>query len=217
MEISGIQESNNSVLLGVWKLKAWNVSDGFDMNNDGYKDIFVCNGIYQDLTNQDFMNFFANDIIQNMVVNGKREEVSEIVKKMPSTSIQNYAFQNNADLSFDNATQNWGLAEPSFSNGASYADLDNDGDLDLVINNVNQEAFIYKNNSESLTNNNYLKVKLIGPEKNRFGIGARIEIYHEGIMQVQQQVPVRGSMSSVDPVLNFGLGNSNSVDSIFIR
>ena len=119
----------------------------FDMDNDGFKDVFVCNGIYHDLTNQDFVNFFANDIIQNMVVSGVKEDVENIVGKMPSTPITNYAFKNNTDLTFSNETISWGFETPSFSNGAAYADLDNDGDLDLVINNVNQEAFIYKNNT----------------------------------------------------------------------
>jgi len=187
----------------------------FDMDNDGYKDIFVCNGIYKDVTNQDFMNFFANDIIQKMVVEGKKEEVENVVNKMSSTPIPNYAFKNRGDLSFENVTYEWGFDIPSFSNGAAYADLDNDGDLDLIINNVNQEAFVYKNNTSELAKNNYIKIKTQGSEQNTFGVGSVIEVYSNNEIIRQEVIPSRGFQSSTDYIQTIGLGNKE-VDSIVI-
>lgn len=186
-----------------------------DMNNDGFKDIFVCNGIYNDLTNQDFMNFFANDIIQKQVLTGKKEEVQTVVDKMPSTPIKNYAFHNNQDLSFSNKTEEWGFDKLSFSNGAAYGDLDNDGDLDLVINNVNQEVFIYQNNTDSIHNHNYISIKLKGPKQNQFGIGSRIQLFYDGGVITREVFPSRGFQSSVDYTQTIGVG-SKSIDSLVI-
>lgn len=185
----------------------------FDMDNDGYKDMYVCNGIYHDLTNQDFMNFFANDIIQKMVISGKKEEVSDIVNKMPSNPISNYAFKNLGNLKFENTTTTWGFEKPTFSNGAAYADLDNDGDLDLVINNVNQEALIYRNNTEKVTNNKYLKIKLKGKSPNGFGIGSIIKLYTKDEIILQEVIPSRGFQSSVDYIQTIGVG-TKTIDSI---
>jgi hypothetical protein len=108
----------------------------FDANNDGLSDLYVCNGIYNDVTDQDFIDFFANDVIQKMVMTGEKDRVDEIINKMPSHPIPNKAFKNKGNLSFSDEAESWGLAQPSFSNGAAYGDLDNDGDLDLVVNNV---------------------------------------------------------------------------------
>ncbi len=187
----------------------------FDMDNDGFKDIFVCNGIYHDLTNQDFVNFFANDIIQNMVVSGVKEDVENIIDKMPSTPITNYAFKNNTDLTFSNETLSWGFETPSFSNGAAYADLDNDGDLDLVINNVNQEAFIYKNNTSSINDNKYIKIKLKGDSLNTMGVGSVIKLFTGNNIITQEVIPSRGFQSSTDYVQTIGIG-SKQIDSIRI-
>ncbi len=185
----------------------------FDMDNDGFRDIYVSNGIYHDLTDQDFMNFFANDIIQNMVLTGKKEEVDSIISKMPSTAIPNYAFKNNHDLTFSNTTEDWGFDEPTFSNGSAYGDLDNDGDLDLVVNNFNMPALIYKNNSEKEANN-YLKIKLKGGDKNTFAIGSIVEIFSENQILRQELIPTRGFQSSVDYVMTIGLGKTKNIDSM---
>lgn len=187
----------------------------FDMDNDGLKDIFVCNGIYHDLTNQDFMNFFANDIIQNMVLTGKKEEVSNIINKMPSTPITNYAFNNKGNLMFDNVSLDWGFDRKTFSNGAAYGDLDNDGDLDLVISNVNQQALVYQNNSNKLTSNRFIKVKLKGDGQNLYGVGSTIKIFAEGEVIMQEVMPSRGFQSSIDYVQTIGIGQ-RPIDSLVV-
>ncbi|PZX93528.1 CRTAC1 family protein [Flavobacterium aquariorum] len=185
----------------------------FDMDNDGYKDIYVCNGINNDLTNQDFMDFFANGIIQRMAVTGKKEQMENIIGKMPSTPIPNYAFRNNKDLTFTNEITNWGLDTPSFSNGAAYGDLDNDGDLDLIVNNVNQEAFVFQNNSEKKKDNHFVKVKLKGDNQNKFAIGSVVELFSGKETLRQELIPSRGFQSSIDYVMTFGIG-TKKIDSL---
>jgi hypothetical protein len=186
----------------------------FDMDNDGYRDIYICNGIYRDLTNQDFIDFFANDIIQNMVLTGKKEELDSIINKMPSVPIANYAYKNNHDLTFKNSAVEWGFNTPSFSNGAAYADLDNDGDLDLVVNNVNQELFVYKNNTQELHPKNYIKLTFKGEKPNTFGVGSVVEIYANHKIIRQEQITTRGFQSSTEYVMTIGLGSLKNIDSL---
>jgi len=187
----------------------------FDMDSDGYRDIFVCNGIFHELTNQDFLNFFANDVVQKIVVTGKKEDVMNIINKMPSRPIQNKAFQNSGNLFFNDKSNNWGFDELTFSNGAAYADLDNDGDLDLVINNVNQNAMIYQN--QAVDNGaNYLKVQLEGDGENTFSIGAKISAYLGNQVLFSELIPTRGFQSSVDYISTIGLGNRKLVDSLVV-
>lgn len=188
----------------------------FDMDNDGYKDIFVCNGIYHELTNQDFMNFFANEVIQTMVLSGKKEEVENIVNQMPSRPIANYAFKNNKDLSFSNKTRSWGFDKPTFSNGGAYGDLDNDGDLDLVINNVNQPVSLYKNTA-SESGQNFIKYKLLGDGKNKYAIGAKVTTYLNKDKIYHELIPTKGFQSSVEYVITVGLGNNIAIDSVLIE
>jgi hypothetical protein len=128
----------------------------FDADNDGFNDIYVSNGINRDLTDQDFIDFFANDAIQQMIVTGKKGEDEDIISKMPSHPILNKAFKNMGNLKFSDVGESWGFTQPSFSNGAAYGDLDNDGDLDLVVNNSDQKAFVFRNNSRESGKNNYV-------------------------------------------------------------
>ncbi|UOB18808.1 VCBS repeat-containing protein [Abyssalbus ytuae] len=187
----------------------------FDMNNDGYRDIYVTNGINHDLTDIDFVNFFANEIIQKMALTGKKEAIDSIINKMPKVPLPNYAFKNNKNLTFENASENWGLAQPGMSNGVAYGDLDNDGDLDLVVNNVNMPAFVYRNNSDKLKNN-YIKIKLTGKTPNNFGIGSILKLYKDEHIIVQELMPTRGFQSSMDYNLVIGLGEINILDSLRI-
>ncbi len=185
----------------------------FDMDNDGNRDIYVCNGIYHDLTNQDFIDFFEDVTRQQTAVYGNKEQKDAVIDAMPSVPISNYAFENHGDLTFSNASEKWGLSTPSFSNGAAYGDLDNDGDLDIIVNNVNQELFVYRNNSEKNTNN-YLKVNLKGEAPNTFAIGSVVELFSDDKILRHELVPSRGFQSSVDYGLTIGLGKKTKIDSL---
>jgi len=186
----------------------------FDMDNDGYRDIYVTNGINHDLTDLDFVDFFANEIIQDMALTGKKEAIDSIINKMPVYPLPNYAFHNQKDLTFDNKAQEWGLGVPSLSNGAAYGDLDNDGDLDLVVNNVNMQAFVYQNHSNEIDQNNYIKIQLEGPMQNKFAVGSSIKLYTGKELIVQELQPSRGFQSSMDYVMTIGLGAKDHIDSL---
>lgn len=186
----------------------------FDMDNDGFRDIYVTNGINHDLTDLDFVDFFANEIIQDMALTGKKEAIDSIINKMPVYPLPNYAFHNQKNLTFDNKAQDWGLGVPSLSNGAAYGDLDNDGDLDLVVNNVNMQAFVYENHSNEIDQNNYIKLQLEGPKQNKFAIGSSIKLYVGEELIVQELQPSRGFQSSMDYIMTIGLGTRKHIDSI---
>ena len=188
----------------------------FDMNNDGLNDLYVCNGINHDVTNQDFIEFFANEVIQKMALTGKKEEIEGIIKKMPSYPLLNKAFLNMGNLKFADTGASLGFTQPSFSNGAAYGDLDNDGDLDLVVNNINQKAFIYKNNARERGENNYVGVLLKGVGKNTFAIGSKIKIFKGDQVYSREVVPGRGFQSSVDYKQIIGVGGQTQVDSMIV-
>ncbi|MEZ4885400.1 MAG: VCBS repeat-containing protein [Chitinophagales bacterium] len=188
----------------------------FDADNDGYRDIYVCNGIYQDVTDQDFIDFFSNEVFQKMAVSGEKTKLQEILKEMPSRPQLNQLFHNNGDLTFADKGLEFGFDEPSFSNGAAYGDLDNDGDLDLVVNNLNQESFLFKNNSSEQLQNHYVSVQLKGTAKNTFAIGSKVAAFAGGEQYNFQMIPTRGFQSSIDYKMVFGLGKKDKVDSLVV-
>ena len=185
-----------------------------DFDNDGWKDIFISNGILRDMTNQDFVKYtsgYSNNYIKET---GHKAEMWELVQSMPSTKLTNYLFQNNHDLGFTNVTTDWGLTKEAVSNGAAYADLNNDGNLDLVINNLNSTATIYRNNLSSHVNAHFIKIKFNGADKNTMGIGAKVFIKTAHNSQFQEQYVNRGFQSSVDPVMHIGLGKDSIIQSL---
>jgi hypothetical protein len=181
-----------------------------DFDNDGHRDIVITNGFPRDLTDHDFINY------RNQATNIASKET--ILTQIPEVRIPNYAFRNRGNLTFEFVTDTWGLEQPSFSNGAVYADLDNDGDLDIVMNNINSPAGVFKNHTRERfrDSSHYLQVKLVGTARNRNAIGARISLHYEGRSQQWENTPYRGYLSSVDPRIFFGLGKTSKLDSLVV-
>jgi hypothetical protein len=188
----------------------------FDMDNDGYNDIYVCNGVNRDVTDLDFLNFFADNVYQKMALSGRKENIDVLLSKIPQTPLLSKCFRNLGDLRFQDIGQAWGFTHPSFANGAAYADLDGDGDLDLVINNENGPAFVYRNNARQLNHNHYLGVLLKGNTPNTFAIGSKIRICKDSQVFYREVVPSRGFQSSIDYKQIIGLGQLSAVDSLVI-
>ncbi|SNR16516.1 Probable lipoprotein precursor. Putative adhesin [Tenacibaculum jejuense] len=175
-----------------------------DFDNDGYKDLYITNGTRREVNNKDFFNSIGDEKYDNLTLLDK-------TKKIPSEKIDNFMFQNHNGLEFSKVNQEWGIEHKGFSNGVAYGDLDNDGDLDLVVNNIDEVATIFKNNASE--KNNFLKVKLKGGHQNPFGINARVHVFTKNQKQVQELTLTRGFQSSVAPELLFGLGNISKIDS----
>ncbi len=187
-----------------------------DLDNDGWKDLYITNGIFRRPNDLDYIRFLTSDrrYMRPEEQRGVPDRV--LYEKMPLDSLVNYAFKNNRDYTFSNKAEEWGFDQYSFSNGSAYADLDNDGDLDLAVNNINAPAFIYRNNSETMTGRHYISFHFSGERSNRFGLGARVILYHEGTIQVAENYTTRGFFSSVAPTLHFGLDTLTYLDSVDI-
>ncbi|MGV3557258.1 VCBS repeat-containing protein [Larkinella arboricola] len=186
-----------------------------DLDNDGWRDLVITNGYLRDITDLDFVSFnnsFARD------GNRTPEEINQYLRqgapKMPSIKKANRFFRNNRDLTFADVTADWFGTETSLSNGSAYADLDRDGDLDLIVNNINQDAYILQNNT--VKNYHYLQLKLSGPAQNRFGLGAEVTVFGNGLTQTYHHTVTRGFQSSSDYLIHFGLGDAKTVDSLTV-
>ena len=188
-----------------------------DLDNDGWKDLVITNGYLRDYTDMDFLKYTVSEAQLDEASRGNLNfKTYNLVKKMPSNKLGNYLFRNNGDLSFSNVSADWAFNTPSVSNAAAYADLDNDGDLDLIVGNNNEPVMIYRNNAEHISPAHYLQVKLVGDDQNTAAFGANVTIFSNGQIQYQEQYPVRGFQSSISPILNFGLGNINTIDSLIV-
>ena len=188
----------------------------FDMDNDGLRDVFIANGIYKDLLDRDYLAYMANtERIRNMIKT-EEEVIKKLIDIMPSKAIKNIAYKNNGEFNFTEFSDAWGFDLPTFSNGMSYGDLDNDGDLDIVINNVNMPALVYKNNS-NIDENKSISFELIGRKKNKNAIGSKIIIkYGNNKQSMIENFPSRGFQSSIPNRLHFGVGNVKEIDSAII-
>lgn len=186
-----------------------------DYDLDGWKDMFITNGSRRDINNIDYFNkieesgSFGND--QNKTI------LLDLVKNMPFKPLTNYIYRNNGDLTFEGSNSSWGITETSYSNGVAYADLDNDGDPELIVNNIDDYALVYKNNSREKKTGNYLKIEFEGMSSNKMGIGSTVIIWTDGRMQMQELTLSRGYQSSMEPCLYFGLGNYEVVDSLIVK
>jgi hypothetical protein len=217
----GIQEnglpffSNAGWIAGVTSTD-WSWAGLFaDFDLDGWKDLFVTNGSRRDINNIDFFSR-----LEKSEYFGKGADQAELLrqlKEMPSKPLVNYIFRNNGDLTFTHYSKTWGIREKSFSNGAAYADLDNDGDLELIVNNIDERALVYKNNAREKDRGNFIKIDFQGPPRNKMGIGSMVTVWLGGKMQMNELTLSRGYQSSMEPILYFGTGTNTIVDSLVVK
>lgn len=192
----------------------WSWSGLFaDYDNDGFKDLFVTNGYLRDFTNQDFIKYLKT-YLQDARHNLSETEILKLINEMPASDVVNYIFRNEGGITFSDRSNEWGMKEATNSSGAAYSDLDNDGDLDLVVNNINKPASVFRNESNTRKQNGYLKFRLEGAGFNRNGVGAKILVYQSGSVRYVEQQPARGYQSSVSQVLHLGTGTDRKIDSV---
>uniref|UniRef100_UPI00359456C4 CRTAC1 family protein n=1 Tax=Pricia sp. TaxID=2268138 RepID=UPI00359456C4 len=187
-----------------------------DYDNDGLNDLFVSNGIKGATNDMDFINFIANENIQKRIEKGMTKEDMAFISEMPQKKIANYFFKNLGDLTFENVTEKWSDKEASYSNGSVYADLDNDGDLDIIVNNIDEEAYLLKNTSEKKKTGNFLTFAIKGEDRNPSGIGAKVILYNGERVSAQENFTSRGYLSSVPPTLHLGVGKDSVIDSLMV-
>nr|WP_211483084.1 VCBS repeat-containing protein [Fodinibius roseus] len=189
-----------------------------DFNMDGRRDIFVPNGIYKDMTDQDHLLHVTQPKVRNSIVQNNRVNYQKLLEMTPTNPISNYMFEQTGHLRFTNRASAWGLDQPGFSHGSAYGDLDNDGDMDLVVNNVNAEASVYRNRTrEEHPERGWLQLKLEGKAPNTSAVGSQVTLIAGGKRWYAEQMPVRGYQSSVDPKLHFGLGRVERIDTLWVR
>lgn len=184
-----------------------------DFDNDGDKDTYITNGYVKDLTDLDFINFSTQSTMFGSP-KARIKKLRDLLNETPGVDLPNYFYENTGGLKFNEVSTDWVASKKSYSNGVAYADLDNDGDLDLVVNNINQKAFVIKNNTDKALKNNYLRIKLKGLKQNKKGIGSKITVWQNGKPQHQYQSIIRGYLSSMEPIIHFGLSSASKVDSL---
>lgn len=197
----------------------WSWSPLFvDLDNDGFKDLFVTNGMRKNINNKDYDSYKTNQLeIESKKTNPDYASLfQEFLDSIPTEKATNLVFKNIDGLTFEKYNKNWGITETSYSNGSAYADFDNDGDMDLIVNNIDQIAHIYRNNSRQINKNHFIKIKLKGNKKNLNGIGAKVMVQAGNINQYIEQHVTRGYESSVDYIIHFGLGKTNLVDKLIV-
>lgn len=198
----------------------WSWSPLFaDFDNDGLKDLYITNGYRRDISNLDYLNYTVDSVMKAGGLNRKNfASIDDYLKLIPSTPLLNYMFKNKDGLHFENVVNNWGMAHPSYANGSAWADLDGDGDLDLIVNQIHGDVLVYQNKTADRQLGNWLQLKLKGSTQNPDGVGARARItYNGGLIQYQELTPVRGFFSSSECLLHFGLGNVSTIDKLEIQ
>lgn len=185
-----------------------------DFDNDGFKDLFISNGYYRDYTNLDFINYMDSYVQSKGRL--QRQDVLELIKEMPASNLTNFYYSNNDGLNFSDKTDKAGVDQPANSNGSIYVDLDNDGDLDLVVNNINKPAFIYRNDTKK-ESTHQISIQLKGADKNTNGIGSKVSVYSKDKTQVVEQMPTQGYLSTVSSILHFGFNDVSIIDSVTVQ